>query len=220
MFVNSAGSLEILKQGVDYSPTWFSTDPKVQGNNSDSGNGPGYWNPPVGAIQVLADPGEIVMWTLKGNTKYRAPLLRTPVQILDGTLPFNTAYYYRIVVVDADGNVSFPSKATVTTLNGINGTIKLGWNRVFGASGYVLFRATKYGEWNEKIDVNARDLEFIDDGTQTWVANNIVDYGVPVTVPAGAFVIGNVYNIWLRKYTGSVDNAFLGHRPPNYPPEL
>jgi len=218
MFINSAGSLVIVQSGVDYTPEWISTSPHLHTKTADAGNGPGYWTPPIGALQVLADPGEVILWTLKGNTEIRGTDLNTLHSIEGGTLN-GSNYYYRLSIVK-DGNISFPSKTETITLAPNQKTIRLRWNRVAGADSYILFRTKIYGSWGEKLPLDSSVITIDDDGSQSWVANDIVDFGVPVTVPAGAFTVGQVYNIWLRKYTGSVDNAFLGYRAANYPAEL
>jgi len=218
MFINSAGSLVIVQSGVDYTPEWISTSPHLHTKTADAGNGPGYKTIPIGALQVLADPGEIVMWTLNGNTKIKGTDLNRLIPIVGGSLD-GSKYYYKLSIVE-NGYKSFPSPVETVTLVPNQKTIRLKWNRVAGADSYVLFRTKIYGSWTEMLPLDSTILTIDDDGTLPWVANTVTDFGVPVTIPAGAFIVGHVYNIWLRKYTGSVDNAFLGYKPPNYPTEF
>lgn len=219
MFVNTAGSIVAIKRGVDYTPEFISTSPHLHPKTADAGNGPGYWEPPIGALHVVASTGgPITLWTLKGNTNFRASDLHK-LQALPGGLLTKGTYYYRLSVNEGT-YFSFPTRPEMITVNGIEGSIKISWNRVKGSEGYTLFRGTTYGVWDYMLDLPLETISVVDDGTLNWQTNTITDFGIPVIIPATAFIVGNVYNIWFKKYTGGNDDVFLGYRPANYPPEL
>lgn len=219
MFVNTAGSIVAVKQGVDYTPQWINTSPILNDKVADAGNGPGYWQPPIGALHCVADPGgPLTFWTLKGNTYFRVYDLLTPRGLQGGSLT-SGVYYYRLAIKEGT-NYSFPSKVQMIDIRGVQKSIEVSWNRVVGAESYVLFRGTTYGSWDEMIELPITSLKLIDDGTASWVSNTVTDFGIPVSIPSGAFTVGQVYNIWFKKYTGGNDDAFLGYRPVSYPTDF
>lgn len=220
MFVNTAGSIIELKVGVDYSPKWINTSPRLKDSAAASGTGPGYWIPPITALHIVSSTATTTFYTLKSNMNIRSPYLNKPL-LLDGGILSGKKYFYSIAATDDGSHWAYPSKQNVITFYDPNKkTVKLKWLPIIGATKYKIFRSTVYGvlqEMHETADASITEL--IDDGSHIWDANTVINFGIPVIIGAGGLLAGHVYNIYVRKFT-ALGGTILGYRPPNMPTDI
>ena len=106
-----------------------------------------------------------------------------------GTLADNTAYYYRVAAVNAQGGTSLASTETSITTSGTGGgahTVTVKWIAVTGAVTYKVYGRTTGGELF-MANVTAPTVQWVDDGSVT---------------PAGALPAATTSNVTMKLYQG------------------
>jgi len=109
----------------------------------------------------------------------------------EGSLPDATTYYYYVVAVNGDGELTDPSEVTSKTTNDPDLKITVTWNGAEGADSYRVYRSTDGLDFTEYTEIADASTTLVDDGdaTPVWYA---MPYISPQTVESSLLAGGTL----------------------------
>lgn len=122
-----------------------------------------------------------------------------------GTLATNT-YYYKIVAVDAAGNLTPPSPERSASVTGPSGSVALSWTAIPGAASYRIYRGTSSS--GENVYYTSTTNSYTD-------TNATSTGGTPPATTSQAFVVqlsANDHSIIAGETAGGNKNLYLGYQ--------
>ncbi len=102
-----------------------------------------------------ADSYRVYRKTKSGSWKYLDSTKKT--YFTDSTAKSGTTYYYAVKVRNEAGNTDYSNSLSIKRLSvpklsstsNTSSGVKVTWKKVTGASGYIVYRKTKSGDWKE-----------------------------------------------------------------------